>query len=146
MKRRIVGLLMAVVSAGAAAGGSVDRAAADTMLACPQTVTWSFSPPLTTVDTTGTVTFSWARTCVQASTDGSAGLSSTGLTQTLTYKGSCVAASLSNSSINSSGELIGGTVAVFTSPIAQTYVLTPTDPCADAGPTPSVGVAAGVIP
>ena len=126
------------ISAVVALGLGTTPAGATQVQVCSVGPIWYFNPPLTTQQQTGTVTTYWSALCVDASASGASGLEFPAGTSQFQYSCSCVSANLFGGT-NVSGLLVGGVHATFTSPMVEEYVLDPANPCADGGPTSSVG-------
>ena len=126
-------------------------AASATASSCAGLTTWSFSSPLTTGFTAGTITASYSHECEFAGYFTDFGTSVTqettgdGWTNTYPYSGSCVLATFlygynfSTGTYQGSGLLIGGSVAVATAgnsnystaEVVETDELAPLTPCSE---------------
>lgn len=143
MKRTLCAIA-GVLVASAMTVGPVNRTAVHAADVCEAAVTWSFSPALSlSLVNNGSLTFAFTDSCVHADASGATGLFNNSGVGQFTYSGSCLTASFAGPG-NNSGVIIGGLVAVLTSPFPQAYVLETLTPCNDAGPTPSIGVLAAV--
>lgn len=138
--KRIVYAVVGVLIATAVTVGPINRTAAHAAGACVADLEWSFSPALTPTLSSGSANLTYNNICVNVLPSGASGLSFPSGAADQTYFGSCLSATFSG---NNNGVLIGGTVAIITSPFDQAYVLVPLLPCNESA-APSVGVYGGL--
>lgn len=136
--KRIICAVAGVVIAAAVTVVPVNRTeahAATNGAICAANLEWSFNPPLTPTLGLGSANTTFNNICVNVM-GAATGLSFPSGTAAQNYFGSCLTATLSG---DNNGVIIGGTVAIITSPFVQAYVLVPLLPCNEAA-APSVGV------
>jgi hypothetical protein len=109
---------------------------------CVATGTATFSPPLSTVRQTGTMTWDYDATCVIADTGGASGATTSSGTHTYGYDGSCLTASMTGPG-GDTGLMVGGLamatydVNVPGKTFARAWLFVPgsLNPCAQGGAT-----------
>ena len=132
--------LLVVAAVVALPGSFAAPAEAAAVRNCVATGTNVFSPPLTATRQSGTMTWTYNASCVNADTGGASGLTTTSGAATYSYTGSCVTAAVARSG-GDAGLLVGGVamttydLAVPGRTIVREWVLVPNglNPCNQSG-------------